>query len=334
MSLKKWLIAVPLILVIAYLAGPSPSKPVYEIAMPVIPSDVKALESYVKNNEAKHKLKPDNEARIIWANDSTKDKTEYAIVYLHGFSASQFEGAPLHTNIAKMFGCNLYLARLAEHGIDTTDALINLTAEKYWESAKEALMIGKQLGEKVIIIGTSTGGTIALQLAALEPDMVNGLILLSPNIEVNDPNAWLLNNHWGKQIAELVLGSSYREITEDRRDKFRQYWNNRYRVESLVQLEEMLETTMKKSTFEKIKQPVLLLYYYRDKEHQDKVVKVSAMLKMFESLGTAAGSKKAIAMPKTGNHVIESPFKSQDAEGVQKEVEKFMVEIMGMKAIP
>jgi len=333
MSLKKWLIVVPLILVIAYFAGPSPTKPVYEIAMPVIPSDAIALEAYVKNNETKHKLKPDNEARIIWANDSLKEKTEYAIVYLHGFSASQFEGAPLHTNIAKMFGCNLYLSRLAEHGVDTTDALINLTAEKYWESAKEALMIGKQLGKKVIIMGTSTGGTNALQLAANEPDMVNGLILLSPNIKLYDPNAWLLNNHWGKQIAELVLGSSFREITEDKREKFRQYWNSRYRVESLVQLEEMLETTMKTSTFEKIKQPVLLLYYYRDEAHQDKVVKVSAMLKMFESLGTAAGSKKEIAMPKTGNHVIGSPFKSQDADGVQKEVEKFMVEIMGMTVI-
>ena len=30
MSLKKWLIAIPVILAVAYIAGPSPSKPVYE----------------------------------------------------------------------------------------------------------------------------------------------------------------------------------------------------------------------------------------------------------------------------------------------------------------
>ena len=46
----------------------------------------------------------------------------------------------------------------AEHGIDTVDALINLTADEYWESAKQALAIGKQLGKKVILMGTSTGG--------------------------------------------------------------------------------------------------------------------------------------------------------------------------------
>ena len=48
-------------------------------------------------------------------------------------------------------------------------------------------------------------------------------------------------------------------------------------MESAVELEELLETTMKASLFEKVKQPTLLLYYYKDEEHQDKVVKVSAM---------------------------------------------------------
>ncbi|MFZ8461094.1 alpha/beta hydrolase, partial [Staphylococcus aureus] len=85
-----------------------------------------------------HKIKENNEARIVWANDTLKQKTNYAIVYLHGFSASQEEGNPVHRNIAKQFGCNLYLARLAEHGIDTVDALFNYTADRLWESAKEA----------------------------------------------------------------------------------------------------------------------------------------------------------------------------------------------------
>ena len=119
---------------------------------------------------------------------------------MHGFSASQEEGNPVHRNIAKQFGCNLYLSRLAEHGIDTTDALINLTADKLWGSSKQAYAIGKQLGNKVILMGTSTGATEALQLAATYSD-VAGIILLSPNIAINDPNAWLLNNRWGLQIA-------------------------------------------------------------------------------------------------------------------------------------
>ena len=127
------------------------------------------------------------------------------MVYLHGFSASQEEGDPVHVEFARAFGCNLYLSRLAGHGIDTIDAMINLTAEELWNSAKEAYAIGKQLGKKVIILATSTGGTLALKLAAEYPE-ITGLILLSPNIAINDPNAWLLNNPWGLQIARLIKG--------------------------------------------------------------------------------------------------------------------------------
>ncbi|MDQ6762555.1 MAG: alpha/beta hydrolase [Bacteroidota bacterium] len=327
-----WIISILLVLIILYMAGPSPSTPVYSEAMPTVPGTPAALENYISQTENQHHLKPDNEARIVWYNDSLKNKTDYSIVYLHGFSASQFEGAPTHRNIAKMFGCNLYLSRLAEHGIDTVDALINLTADEYWESAKQALAIGKQLGKKVILMGTSTGGTNALQLAADYPNDVAALILLSPNIAINDPNAWLLNNHWGKQIANMVKGSPY-NTTKDQRPVYKKYWNYHYRLEGAVALEEYLETTMVPATFEKVKQPLLLLYYYKDEQHQDPVVKVSAMLKMFDELGTAANRKREVAMPNTGDHVIGSFYKSHDAMGVQNQIEKFMEDVLNIQKV-
>src|SRR5580765_5617952 len=205
---KKWLRILLLIIVllfIAYLLGPHPAAPAYSQALPPVPPGAAALETYISNSEAQHKLKPNNEARIIWF-DSAKTKTEYSIVYLHGFSASQEEGRPIHTNIAKKFGCNLYLSRLAGHGIDTAEPMINLTADELWESAKQALQIGKQLGNKVILMATSTGGTLALKLAADYPADVYALVLMSPNIAINNTKAYLLNNPWGLQIARAVTG--------------------------------------------------------------------------------------------------------------------------------
>src|SRR4051812_31893444 len=111
-----------LILVIVYLSGPQPSTPHYDLTLPVVPTGAGALEQYVAANEAKHKIKPNNEAHIVW-NDSIRQKTEFAVVYIHGFSASQMEGDPVHRRFAKEFGCNLYLARLADHGVDTTETL-------------------------------------------------------------------------------------------------------------------------------------------------------------------------------------------------------------------
>jgi len=309
-------------LFVIYFLGPKPPKPELNDVLPTVAS-INALDSQITAMEAPHKIKPNNQAKIIWA-DSSKTQTEYAIVYLHGFSASQMEGDPVHQNIAKQFHCNLYLARLAEHGIDTTEDLMNLTADQYWESAKLAYAIGKQLGKKVILMGTSTGGTLALQLAANYPEIA-GLILYSPNIEVFNPSAPLLDNPWGLQIGRAVLKSNYVDI-KYKDSAYPNYWNKHYRIEAVVALQSLLEATMTEATFKMINQPTLALYYYKDDAHQDNVVKVSAIQKMMQQIATPSNLKMEMAMPNTGAHVLASPIVSNDIVSVEKATAKFMQE--------
>lgn len=321
-----------LLLVGIYFLGPKPDKPTYSTLMPVVPQTAAELEKYISQKESQHKIKPNNEARILW-NDSTKEKTVYSVVYLHGFSASQIEGDPTHRMFAKDFGCNLYLPRLADHGIDTTEALVLYTPERAWESAKEALAIGKQLGEKVILLSTSTGGTLALMLAAEFPDDVFALISLSPNIAINDPAAFILNDPWGLQIARMVMGGKYRVTDASEEDA--KYWNKKYRLESLTQLEELLESSMNGKLFKRILQPSLILYYYKDEQQQDPQVKVSAILKMHQQLGAPKDLKLAKAMPDAGAHVLGSALTSKDLDGVYAEIEKFALDKLKMaKATP
>jgi esterase/lipase len=324
MRILKIVILSILALFVIYFLGPQPPKPVLNDVLPAVAS-IDALDSYITAMEATHKIKPNNQAKIIWA-DSSKSQTEYALVYLHGFSASQMEGDPVHQNIAKQFHCNLYLARLAEHGIDTTEDLMNLTAEKYWESAKLAYAIGKQIGKKVILMSTSTGGTLALQLAANYPEIA-GLILYSPNIEVFNPSAPLLNNPWGLQIGRTVLKSNYVDI-KYKDSAYPKYWNTHYRIEAVVALQNLLEATMTETTFKKIHQPTLALYYYKDEANQDNVVKVNAIQKMMQQIATPSNLKMEMAMPNTGNHVIASPIVSKDIVSVEQATAKFMQEII------
>jgi esterase/lipase len=319
------------LLAIVYFLGPKPAAPIYNNNLIQVPAEPTALEDYIRSKEAAHKVKPDNEARIVWANDSTKAKTPYVIVYLHGFSASQEEGNPVHRNIAKQFGCNMYLARLSEHGIDTTDALVHMTATSLWESAKEAYAIGKQLGEKVILMGTSTGGTVALELASNFDD-VAGLVLYSPNIAINNPSAFLTNNPWGLQIARKVMGGK-ENVLKDRTDTYKKYWNHQYRLEAVVELQELLETTMIPSHFTKIKCPLLTLYYFKDEKNQDPVVKVSAMKEMFDAVATPANLKRMVPIPEAGNHVLASPIQSNDIVSVEKETALFLEQIVQLKKV-
>src|SRR3990170_5452561 len=324
-------ITFPFLLIIGvYFLGPDPARPKYDKLLPDVPGTAADLIQYVSDKEEKHKIKPNNEAAIVW-NDSSKQKTPYAIVYLHGFSASQMEGDPLHRRFAKEFGCNLYLSRLSDHGIDTTEVLYLFTADRAWQSAKEALAIGKQLGDKVILMSTSTGGTLALLLAAEYPDDVYALINLSPNIAINDGAAFILNDPWGLYIARMVMGGKYR--VTDANEEHARYWNKKYRLESLTELQELLETSMTKDVFNKINQPSLTLYYYKNESEQDPQVKVSAMLEMNEQLSTPASLKVTKAMPNTAAHVLGSTLTSKDFEGVYNAVEEFALDKLKMTKV-
>jgi pimeloyl-ACP methyl ester carboxylesterase len=318
------------VFILGYLAGPQPTTPTYSSLLPTVPGSADSLEKYVQQQEKQHQLKEGNEARIVWDNDSLKNCTEFAVVYLHGFSASQMEGDPVHRQFAKRFGCNLYLSRLQDHGVDTIAPLGGFTAQGLWNSALEAVAIGKKLGKKVILMSTSTGGTLALKLAATFPDIA-GLILLSPNIEINDNKAWLLNNPWGLQIAKSIVGDM--RTVSDTTAIYAKYWNYQYKTTAVVQLQELLETTMKASVFEKVTQPTLLLYYYKNEKEQDPVVKVSAMKRMFRQLGTPDSLKREQALPLAGDHVLGSPIKSKDVAGVDKACTDFAITVLKWKPI-
>lgn len=320
---------VVLIGIIIYFMGPTPDTPVYDPKLPVISQDADEITDYINTLNAAHKLKPGNEARIEWYDTNKKSKTKVAILYLHGFSASPREGFPTHVRFAEKYGCNLYLARLSDHGIDTTDVMYELTADRLWNSAKEAYAIAKNLGEEVVIMSTSTGGTLALKLAATYPE-IKGLINFSPNLAINDPAAFLLNDPWGLQIARIAFSGDFRTIEAE--EEYKKYWHTKYRLESLVSLQELVETIAIPLTYKNIKCPVFNGVYYRDKENQDPVIKVSAVRDMHEKLGTPEENKAYVEFPNAGNHVIAGDLQSGAIVEVFEAISEFAETQLGMRS--
>ncbi len=316
-----------ILLLATYFLGPQMPKPELNTELPVVTGDIGG---YVTKLESAEKVRPGNEAKIIWANDSVHAQTEYVLLYLHGFSASRMEGFPVNEDFPKRYGCNAYLARLAAHGLITENPLIDMTPFRLYESAKLALVIAQQLGKKVIIMGTSTGGTLAIKLAADFPDMVYGLILYSPNVQLKNKAFTLLSKPWGLQIARLVVGGDFRTSEDDPNSESCKYWYCRFRAEGLVYLQQLVEATMKKVIFAKVKCPLFMGYYYKDEQHQDQQVEVKAALKMFSLVGTPGAMKRAKPFPEAGAHVIACSLTSKCVPEVEKSTFEFAESILKM----
>lgn len=321
----KILLAVIGVGTVGYLSGPKPEAPKLEVPMFKLSGDLPTLESQINEGEAAEKgLRPNCQARIVWADSTKKEKTKLAILYIHGFSATQEEGNPVHRNLAKKYGANLYLARLAGHGVDLGDStMAKVTADEFVLSAEKALAIAKTLGDEVVVVGTSFGGALTTYLASQHPE-IKAIVVYSPCIKIYDDNAELLDNHWGLALGKAVSGSEVRDFPSANPEHAK-YWCRHYHLNGVIALQNFLTHAMKPETFAKVKCPVFMGYYYKNEEEQDKVVSVPAMLKMFDELGST--NKQKLAFPNAGNHVLASPILSKDVENIQKETEKFLDKI-------
>ncbi|MEL6989122.1 MAG: alpha/beta hydrolase, partial [Bacteroidota bacterium] len=313
-----------LVLFIVFLLGPRAEKPSMALPSAFNISNPRNLDQFVADMEAADKdIKPGNAAEIVWA-DSSKNTTEYSVVYLHGFSASHEEGADFHEDFAKRYGANLYLARLDNHGLkDDKYEMGTVKADSLIQDAYNAIQIGKTIGNKVIVLTCSTGGTLGLYLASLNDD-IHALFNYSPNVDVAAKSTNVLTYPWGLPLAKRINGSDYHSW--DAPKEALKYWNTKYPLEALAELRHLLNNTMTEANFAKIEIPVFNAYY-----NDDDTVDVEAIKTMHEQLGS---KQKAIkAFPKAGSHIMISSIYSKDLDNIKKESFAFAEQVVGLKPI-
>ena len=325
--MKKVILIISLFILV-FLLGPKIEKPLIFKTLPKIKLRINEVESWIDQKESKFKnIKEGNESRIIFY-DSVPKKTNISIVYLHGFSGSSQDGSPVHINVAKKLNSNIYLPRLFAHGLISEEPLIEYTGEKYLDSAREALAIGEIIGEKVILMCTSTGCSAALTLAANHPE-VAALVMYAPNIRINHPLDFVATLPWGLYIVRLVEGGKYHFITDIWKDK-EKFWTTKYRLEAPIEMQKFLETAMNEDIFRKVKVPTFSGFYYKNELEQDNVVSVKAMRRMFRQLGTDDSLKLEIAFDDAGGHEIAHNLVNKNYVNVQESTLSFLQSVFNL----
>lgn len=282
---------------------------------------LETIEQWIQEQESKvPDLKTDNNAMISWSGESGV-QTDIAFVYLHGFGASRMEAEPVVSKLAEEYNANVYYSRLKGHGRSGVEGFEELTKEKYLDSAEDALKVGRLLGKKIVLISTSTGGTLSLHLASKHKDIA-GLLLYSPFVGLKNPMMGQITTPKGREMFKSMIGGEVQHM--DRKEPENKYWSTEYHINAYVALIGMLQETMTKETFEAVTCPVFLAYYYKNEKEHDQVVSVAAMLSMFDQLGTSVDDKQKEAFPNAANHVIASELRSKDWESVLNSSQKFI----------
>jgi hypothetical protein len=142
-------------------------------------------------------IRPGLAKEIVWADPAAKAKTHVALVYIHGFSASKGELRPLPDKLAAALGANLFFTRLAGHGRNGA-AMAEASVNDWIDDYAEAIAIGRMIGDKVVVVASSTGAALATW-GATDPALardVAAMVLISPNYRIGAFGAFLLTWPW------------------------------------------------------------------------------------------------------------------------------------------
>lgn len=282
-----------------------------------LPDDLNAWLGKSERQAAdRYGLVPGTEKRITWFGEGKR--THYSILYLHGFSATRQETAPLAATVAGALGANLFETRLAGHGRER-DLLADVRAEDWLRDAVEALSIAAQIGERVVVIGTSTGATLAAAMLG-HPAMhaVDTIVMVSPNFVPRDPGAVWLTRPAGPLLARLLVGET--RSWEPHNDAQARFWSTTYPTASAVEMMRLVDLANQQLPAE-IPQRLLMFY-----SEDDTVVSPEAAVSVFEK--TTAPQKKAIEIVDPGDpshHVLAGDVLSKHKT---REVAEVIVEFI------
>ncbi|MGH1576313.1 alpha/beta hydrolase [Planktotalea sp.] len=220
------------------------------------------------------------EKRIIWAAEKGA-RAAVSVVYIHGFSATSEEIRPVPDNLAQALGANLVFTRLAGHG-RSSEAMAGPTAGDWMRDTLEAIAIGRAIGDKVLLVSTSTGGTLVAAAAFRDDAMrdVAGVIFVSPNFAINSPASavltWPAVRWWGPIVAGGER--SFASVNDDHN----KYWTSTYPTVALMPMAALVKA-VDALDFTQIKVPALFMI-----SDQDKVVSPEKNRAVAEEWGGAA----------------------------------------------
>jgi alpha-beta hydrolase superfamily lysophospholipase len=298
-SWRIWVAAIALVgalAVLAVLCGPLfPFQPAPSHIADAVAS-ASDLDRYLQEREARHAgIKPDQAKMIMWRDPAIRRTTPLALVYLHGFSASRRDISPVVETLARTLQANAFLTRLAAHGLASPAEFATVTPQDWIDDAREALAIGERIGQRVILIGTSTGALLAT-MAALEGDAsrIAALILLSPNFGILDRRAEFISGPFGPWLARIVIGKEY--SFEPASSGHAEFWTTHYPSQSVVALMNLVNHA-RSLELGNLKIPTLVIY-----TNTDTVVDTKAIQDRFAEIGAA--QKLIVDLPEATRHEL------------------------------
>ena len=261
------------------------------------PPDSTQLDDWLNQQESLFTdIRPGLQRQIVWHGVSG-ERTPWAVVYVHGFTASRLETAPLAETVASKLGANLYHTRLTGHG-RTSQAMGEATVQDWLADTVEAVSVGHRIGDRVLLIGVSTGATLGTWIGNRpEGHGVAGYVFISPNYGPKDKKSEFINQPWGMTLALHLEGAMLGQPSE--REVENLAWTQVYDTRALFPMMALVKR-VRESDLSAFTSPLLMLY-----AEGDQVVDPEEIRLLFPRIGSERKTLEVVDYSEArGQHVL------------------------------
>lgn len=313
--LRRWRVplAVLSLLLVLVVSGPrNEFGPLQPAGRAQPPTEAAQIENWLQASEAAVPgIRSGNAKGVVWAGEPGR-RTPWAVVYLHGFSASRLETAPLAEIVGRGLGANVYYTRLTGHGLPA-QAMAQARPQDWLADGVEALRIGRALGDRVLVISCSTGSTIATWLATSEFGAdVAAHVFVSPNFGPRDKRSEIINGPWGRQIAIAIEGGQHGKPSSDPREA--NAWTSPYPTQAIFPMMALVKQVRERD-LSQFAAPLLVYYSERDE-----TVDVAEIKSAFARIGSQRKTLSPVGYSQSpGQHVLVGDIRDPAAVGPMAE---------------
>jgi len=224
----------------------------------------------------------------------TGDSTKPALVFVHGAPSSLSVFDKYYLNDSLQQNCEMWALDRPGYGYTQFgNALPSIE-----EQAKCVVPLLEKIGKtrKKILLGTSYGGPIVAKIAALRPDLVDGLILAAPAVQPGEEKIYNITyptSTWLKWATPRMFRTANTEKLEHKEelDKMLPDWNKIKAPVIMIQglADELVFPSNILFLKKQLTQTSVKVYAIRDQEHflswpQKKLI-THSIFEMIEMLG-------------------------------------------------
>ncbi|HEB70032.1 MAG TPA: alpha/beta fold hydrolase [Desulfobulbus sp.] len=239
-------------------------------------------------------------------------KNRVGVVFSHGYMAAPAEGRELARYLFSR-GINVYLPRLRGHGTDP-EALKHVSADDWELDFERAFTAMRQVCDTVFIGGFSTGGLLALLLAAKYD--TDGVIAINSALKLNNLQVGYIVptlHAFNEMIAHLHAKGIREWIENDSENPTVNY--PKHPLASVAQMEKVM--TRVDRTLERVTEPILVL-----QGDTDPIVNPKSARLIYQKVHSPM--KKLVLLPRK-NHIIVT---GEGSEEVFASVRRFIGDVL------